>query len=252
MPPAAPPEDRHEWLSFDDPEDQRTWVFDVTFLLSRWSCIFGRGCPGTDAAGPAPERGIGCCDHGAHFSDDQDLADTTAYVARLTAEQWQHKALGDRRGFAFKQQDGTWKTRVVDGACIFANRPDFPGGAGCALHRAALDHGGLITDWKPDVCWQAPLRQHDSVDAYGWVTSMVREWKRRDWGPGGDDFHWWCTDSPDAFVGATPVYVACAEELTAMCGPAVYEMLRQELDTRRRRVFLPHPALARPSWKEPS
>jgi hypothetical protein len=33
----------HEWLSFEDPEEERTWVFDVTFMLSHWGCIFGRG-----------------------------------------------------------------------------------------------------------------------------------------------------------------------------------------------------------------
>ena len=54
------PVDRHEWLSFEDPEEDRTWLFDVTFLLSRWTCIFGRGCQGvlTEAA---PELVQGCC-----------------------------------------------------------------------------------------------------------------------------------------------------------------------------------------------
>ena len=33
----------------------------------------------------------------------------------------------------------TASTRVVDGACIFLNRPGFAGGAGCALHLAAAD-----------------------------------------------------------------------------------------------------------------
>ncbi len=249
MPPAVEPEDRHEWISFDDPHERRTWVFDVTFLLSRWTCIFGRGCPGTAASGPAPERMIGCCDHGAHFVDDADLADTERAAGLLTDEQWQFKRLGERKGFAFRQTDGSWKTRVVDGACIFLNRPGFAAGPGCALHQAALAAGEPLTAWKPDVCWQAPLRQHDSVDEYGWVTSTIREWKRRDWGPGGEDFHWWCIDAPDAFVSSTPVYEHCREELVAFVGEEVYAMLAAELDARRRRAFLPHPALKRPSWK---
>ena len=37
------PDDLHEWVSFEDPEEDRTWVFDVTFLLSAWSCIYGTG-----------------------------------------------------------------------------------------------------------------------------------------------------------------------------------------------------------------
>ena len=39
-------DDAHEWLSFEDEDEERTWVFDVTFLTSNWSCIFGYGCQG--------------------------------------------------------------------------------------------------------------------------------------------------------------------------------------------------------------
>ena len=61
------PQDRHEWLSFEDPEEERTWLFDVTFLLSRWTCIFGSGCEGV-LTEPAPEMVQGCCSYGAHFT----------------------------------------------------------------------------------------------------------------------------------------------------------------------------------------
>src|SRR4051794_9058633 len=60
--PAQPVEDRHEWVSFEDPDEDRTWVFDVTFLMSKWSCIYGRGCQGV-LTGPAPELMHGCCTH---------------------------------------------------------------------------------------------------------------------------------------------------------------------------------------------
>ena len=79
--------------------------------------------------------------------------------------------------------------------------PASPAAPGCALHRAALEAGERFMDWKPEVCWQLPLRRVDDTDAYGHVTSTVREWKRRDWGEGGYEFHWWCTDDPEAFVG---------------------------------------------------
>ena len=52
-----------------------------------------------------------------------------------------------------KNETGDWATLVVDDACVFLNRPDFPGGPGCALHRAALDAGERPMDWKPNVCW---------------------------------------------------------------------------------------------------
>ena len=34
--------DAHEWYSVDDP-DGTTWLFDITFLASSWTCIWGRG-----------------------------------------------------------------------------------------------------------------------------------------------------------------------------------------------------------------
>ena len=101
-------------------------------------------------------------------------------------------------------------TRLVDDACIFLNRPGFAGGAGCALHIAALEAGERPLDWKPNVCWQVPLRLEHSTDENGHVTSRLRDWKRRDWGDGGADFHWWCTESPEAFVGDEPVYLTIA------------------------------------------
>src|SRR5918994_2179629 len=54
--------------------------------------------------------------------------------------------------------DERTNTRVVGGACIFLNRPGFAGGAGCALHLAAMDAGEPPIEWKPSVCWQLPVR----------------------------------------------------------------------------------------------
>ena len=69
------PDDLHEWVSFDDPHEARTWVFDVTFLTSDWTCIFGRGCRGvlTEDFSDAVQ---GCCSYGAHFTGDADVAHT--------------------------------------------------------------------------------------------------------------------------------------------------------------------------------
>ena len=61
------PDDAHEWVSFDDPDEERTWLFDVTFLASAWTCIFGHGCQGV-LTGPTPELVQGCCSYGAHFT----------------------------------------------------------------------------------------------------------------------------------------------------------------------------------------
>lgn len=237
-----------EWVSLEDDHEERTWVFDVTFLLSRWECIFGRGCQGV-LTGPAADLVQGCCSYGAHFTDAEDEARVEAAAATLGAEHWQFRREGRQRGVIKTNASGERVTRMVGGACVFLNRPGFAGGAGCALHRAALDRGERPMDLKPDVCWQLPLRREDEVAGDGHVTSTVSQWDRRHWGPGGGEFHWWCTDAPDAFVGRLPVYRSMEAELTAMVGAAVYGRLRAYLEERRARlrrgVPLPHPALRR-------
>jgi hypothetical protein len=151
-----------------------------------------------------------------------------------------------------KDADGATVTRLVDDACIFLNRPGFPGGAGCALHRAALERGQAPLELKPDVCWQLPLRREEETEDSGHVTTTVTQWDRRHWGEGGAEFHWWCTEAPEAFRGAEPVYRSLKSELVAMVGPAVYRMLAAYLDTRERgeAVPLPHPTVrSRPAAK---
>jgi hypothetical protein len=237
-------EDRHEWLSFEDPDEDRTWVFDLTFLTSRWSCIYGRGCQGI-LTGPSPELMQGCCTHGAHFTDTDDFAGVVRAVSRLTDEYWQHREAGERDGWYELDAEGSHQTRVLDDACIFLNRPGFVGGAGCAFHVAALAAGERFIDWKPDVCWQLPIRLESHTDDYGHVTSMLREWKRRDWGEGGFEFHWWCLDSHEAFVGEQPVYRYLRDELVEMVGEAVYDLLVGQIEARRASSYLPHPAVRR-------
>lgn len=235
------PAGAHEWLSFEDRDEDRTWVFDLTFLTSRWSCVYGRGCQGV-LTGPAPELEQGCCSYGAHFTGDEDVARVEAAAATLDASQWQFAARGRRRGPIRRDAGGTAVTRLVDGACIFLNRPGFPGGAGCALHRAALERDLLPLELKPDVCWQLPLRREESVDDAGHVTTTITQWDRRHWGAGGSAFHWWCTEAPEAFGGSEPVWKAMAAELVALVGPVPYLELTSYLRARPERSLLPHPA----------
>jgi hypothetical protein len=97
---------------------------------------------------------------------------------------------------------------------------------------------------KPDVCWQLPLRREDQADNDGHVISTVTQWDRRHWGDGGAEFHWWCTESPDAFGHRQPVYRTMAAELVALVGADVYLSLVRYLDGRGQTgVSLPHPAV---------
>ncbi|MGH9100917.1 MAG: hypothetical protein ACRDV8_11905, partial [Acidimicrobiales bacterium] len=91
----------HEWVSFEDPEEDRTWVFDVTFLMSRWTCIYGRGCQGV-LTEPAPELVHGCCSYGAHFVDDADVRRVERAAAKLTDEQWQFRGRASKKGITRK------------------------------------------------------------------------------------------------------------------------------------------------------
>lgn len=238
------PEDVHEWVSFEDPESDRTWVFDITFLTSGWRCIFGDGCQGVLTAA-APELEQGCCSYGAHFVDEADEANVLSYVDRLTPEVWQFHAKGHKTGTTKTNKAGEITTRLVDGACIFLNRPGFEGGIGCALHIAALDADERPLDWKPTVCWQLPLRLDDQTDDDGHVTSTLREWKRRDWGAGGFEFHWWCTEDPEAFVDHQPVYETMRDEMIETVGQAAYDLFVEQVAARGSERYLPHPALRR-------
>ena len=240
----ARPDSLHEWVSFEDPDEDRTWLFDVTFLTSSWRCIFGQGCKGV-LTEDTTDWIQGCCSYGAHFTGPEDIAHTQAMAERLDPATWQFHAEGRRDGVIQTNDEGETTTLLVEDACVFLNRPGFEGGLGCAFHHAAEAHGQRHLDWMPEVCWQVPLRRVDEVEGDGHVVSTIREWKRRDWGDGGADFHWWCTDAPDAFDGGEPVYRTLRHEITAMTSEHAYRLLADHLDTRRRKigtkVYLRHP-----------
>ena len=241
------PTDTHEWLSFDDEDEERTWVFDVTFLTSNWTCIFGNGCQGV-LTGPTPELVQGCCSYGAHLVDKKDARRVEKAAETLTPEEWQFH--GAKKGVIRTNKHGETVTRLVDEACIFLNRPGFPAGAGCAFHIAAVKRGLNPMALKPEVCWQLPLRREDQVDDdEGHVTSVIRQWDRRHWGKGGHEFHWWCTEAPDAFIGKKPVYREMEAELKNMVGERVYDrfvaLVREQERLRATAVALPHPAVRR-------
>jgi hypothetical protein len=245
--------DAHEWLSVDVDDD--TYLFDLTFLTSTWSCIYGNGCPGI-ADVPAPELERGCCSHGAHLLDKADRRKVKAMAEQLTDDQWQLRDVAEAAGGpVHRNDDGDWVTRVHDGACIFHNRPGFAAGAGCALHLMALDTGQRPIDTKPAVCWQVPLRLDYHRADSGHLTYMLTEWKRRDWGEGGEEFHWWCTESPEAFGDGhgEQVWSTLRDEIVELVGEQPYAALTEHVtsaahsETRAARgtpvTLLPHPAL---------
>jgi len=218
-------------VEFANPDDP-TEVFrcDLTWLTSRWTCIFGSGCQGIYASAPD----AGCCTLGAHFSDDEDVRRVTAAMELLGPEHWELHAEGHLDGITEVDAEGDVKTRVVDGACVFLNSRGFSGGYGCALHGYALAEGLPPHTLKPDVCWQLPLRRQfrdvDRGDGSTYTEVSIGEYTRAGWGPGGADLDWYCSSNTEAHVGTEPVYRANRDELIALMGAAGYAELARHCD----------------------
>ncbi len=214
------------------------WRFERDFLTSNWTCLFGRGCKGI-LSEPAEELNQGCCSLGAHFGDgpagEAEAMQVSAYAAMIPEGRWQYRDAAQDESSIFGDDDRS-HTRVVDGACIFLNRPGFSGGEGCALHLAALDAGESPIEWKPSVCWQLPLRVHwelaDADDPDGPEVATVHRWGRAEWGDHGATMAWCCTErteGAEAYVGDEPVVDSLADELEAIAGTEVVVQLRRSL-----------------------
>lgn len=213
---------------------------DLTWLTSRWHCIYRHGCPGVDR----PHQG--CCSTGTYWADPADRTRVEQAARRLTPDLWQYHAAGHAGGTTRPAPGGPGHTRVVDGACIFLNREDFPTGPGCALHFLAQREARSPIATKPEVCWQIPLlvTRHHSPDA---TIVTITEHRRTDWGPAGVFMRWWCPSDTLTHTAAHPVYLTCAEELRAIMGEANYTALARVCDRRLR-----HPRPARPHPADPA
>lgn len=230
------------WVEFPDPADiAQRFRCDLTWLTSSWMCIFGAGCQGIYADRPDD----GCCTLGAHFTDRDDYRRVRAVAAELGEDEWQlHDVAtaggGLRRESWTELEDGVRKTRVVEGACIFLNRPGFPAGAGCALHQHAVVKGLPPTSLKPEVCWQLPVRRTyrtvEQPDESSYLEVSIGEYDRRGWGPGGHDLDWYCSGNPEAHVGREPVYRSNKAELVELMGETGYEQLVLRCEAHLRAV----------------
>jgi hypothetical protein len=203
-----------------------TWRFDRRFLSSNWMCIWGRGCTGI-LDEPAEHLNQGCCSIGAEMADIEEAMTTSALAATLDPALFQHHAAIDDDDVFSDSRRGN--TKVVDGACIFLNRPGFSGGEGCALHLAAERAGESPIDWKPSVCWQLPIKVDWEPQPDGSEIATVRGWERRDWGDDGESMDWCCTEGTKAYIGDRPVVESLSAELAAVVGNEVFVELRRRL-----------------------
>ena len=241
--PEVDPKFPREWLDIPDQTGlPRIYRCDLTWLTSRWNCVYGRGCPGTR------RQHQGCCTVGAHWSGSSDQRRVEACARRLPAELWQFHEIGRAKGVAADADEvGLGQTRIVDGACVFLNRDGFPAGSGCALHLLAMAEGKQPLETKPDVCWQIPLRLGYGWELMGEVYTLivsVGEYDRAAWGPGGAYMNWWCSSNTEAHTALRPLYQTYAAELGALLGSENYQELSRVCDQRCQSADppCPHPA----------
>jgi hypothetical protein len=218
------------------PDGDRLWRFDAAFLRSDWRCSFGSGCRGIHPT-QDPRRSDGCCTYGAGITDAEDFGVVTKAAQSLTEDEWQFARYAKRKNWWKRKPNGEIFTRVVEGGCIFLNRPGFSTGPGCALHARAIADGINALHRKPNVCWQLPLRvDEDFGDDRR--TTTVRRWERLDFGTDGEPLHWWCTEGfgdgnssrqDPANRGTRPAWQELEPELRALCGDQVFELLAAAL-----------------------
>lgn len=255
------PDFPREWFEFVHPDDpNHIFSIDLTWAEATWSCRFGTPeCHGIDESNPA----VGCCIHGAYIADEEDRDTVYNAVKDMPAKYWQLRPAGTDAYFA--ANDPTWlepwlewdeeeddnalepdpddeeagphiKTKVVDGACIFANRPGHPTGAGCAFHQFAMAEGRNIVGTKPEVCWQVPFSREDAweerSDGQEILRTTIGEYHRRQWGGGGEDFDWWCTSAPACHTGGTPIWQSMKDELVALIGEKPYRVVAKHCEKR--------------------
>ncbi len=222
-------------------DGDRLWRFERDFLSSNWTCIWGRGCLGIETQ-PDPDSGHGCCSWGAQMDTEEEAMNLSAMAAMIPDHLFQHRDQAAQAGI-FSDETRT-NTGVVDGACIFLNRPGFTGGAGCSLHLAAVEAEELPLDWKPSVCWQLPIKvdweltadsQHKDLKGQHSTEiaeiATMRGWQRQDWGPEGTTMAWCCTEGPEAYVGTEPVIDSLAAEIAEIVGETVWVELRQKWES---------------------
>jgi hypothetical protein len=211
------------------PDGDTVWRFDRDFLTSRWVCLWGRGCHGIGPQ-PAADLGLGCCSIGADLGDHDEARRIAALAATLDPGRFERHA--EAGGGGIFNDDTRTHTRVVDGACIFLNRPGFAGGPGCALHLAAIEAGESPIDWKPSVCWQLPIKVDWETGPDETEVATVRGWTRADWGAEGKTMAWCCTEGSLAYVGDDQVIDSLGAELGAIAGTEVYVELRRRVKGR--------------------
>lgn len=197
------------WIEF--PTAKNRFLLDMEFLLSSYECKWGNGCKGINTSRPD----LGCCANGAYLTDE-DYELLNRRVPLLTSDEWQHMTpdfieVVKERKFGLNRKSGERKTAIQNpsdwlSGCVFANDADYEGGAGCALHIAAMNRGENFIDWKPEICWQMPLIASFVDEMETWLIHMFH-WEL------GVDHEWFCEHDEFMWVAERPLYQTMSAEL---------------------------------------
>ena len=231
-----------EWVTFDDPEGRGPALADRRHVPAVVvDCIFGCGCQGV-LTGPAPELVQGCCSYGAHFSDRKDRDHVVksrqaphrrrVAVRRRRPQEGHLRQGGQGRGRQDRVAHPPRRRRV--------HLPEPPRvrrrASGCALHIHADAHRPAPQRRQArGVLAAAAAARSTRSRRTGRVISTLTEFGRDGWGEGGDDFRWWCTEAPEAFVGDASPSTASLER------GAAQDARRQALHARSS-TYLDEPA----------
>lgn len=253
-----------DWLIVPHPEKPGVHIHaHASFLLSNWECRFGT-CPGLVDETPTFAADVGCCGSGFYVDDAADHDRIEAALTDLGPEDWDDelRRVYSRKGWknwlrrpvgggdVHSTADWSLKSRVVDGACIFANRSTGTVGStgkiGCAFLHAAERRGIASADddgmedprhdlAMPLVCHQLPLRIEEVKDANGELSSIViKPWDADEWPGDASEYGgtWWCTDDPDTYTANTAIVDRMSGTLIDALGQPAYDLLHDELHQR--------------------
>lgn len=239
-----------DWLQFRFPDGEgidTVWKVNLTFLMSGWECIYGRGCPGhfgvTDRY-VTPD--LGCCTDGFYIRDDADQKNIEKRISQLTDADWdiKNREYVAKKGWLRKVNKDETKSRVMDGGCVFSNRSDgSTGKPGCAFVQLAKRHGENVDDatieghdshtkYMPGVCHELPLKfnytEQDKEIPGDYQEVTINAWDASAWVEDDplrehDDWMaWWCVDAPEAYGNRTPLYVRMEDTMVESMGQAAY------------------------------
>lgn len=236
------PESVHEWLEFADPDDPDEFFrIDLTFFLSHYNCIYGRGCPSIKLQ-KTEDESVGCCSQGASFCSQEDYENVADQVEKLTYADCANLDHVNEHGWFVRAPSGYARNlRKLGNKCIFANPvPTEPGDPpmGCSFHHLADRLGVSFVKTKPETCWKVPMFFDEQLTTSGNTVTIIGAMTRAEWGGSlpqdwDDDsdvarssyLGWWCMDTPDAYNGDRPYYQTNKEELTEVMGAAAYEYM---------------------------